>query len=1057
MRTYDHSYRFGLSLKQSLRLRRNRWKVTIGAAALSLALLPVVATAVNGVKLAQNVKPNPNDGSVGEYCSANYPGTQGIVFSTGSSSTNTQGEVVKTEGNFTLTWTEAFASNTITGEIVSLINNTTSDPVSYVAAFLFAGGNDAYLFATGTPVFSNLIGGTPPADQLIATDFNGQNFSHWGFCAYPRLVPVSVKKNIVGGGTGTFTFSIDCRIATSTTTTASFTGYPLDLVVTVTTGGTATAQSPVLVPEGAACTVTEKPGIGDEALYAHEGPQTVDPAIAPIVTFNNVRKVGKLSFTKTIINPITGEDPTFTFSLDCTNDTYDVATFTLPSGGSLTYTTGEIPVGVSCSVTEAAAPGYTTTGSPTASTAVVAGQTTAIAGITNTRNVGYFRIAKTTSDSSTAVFTFEVTCGTAATLTIPLPGGSLSGVFGPYPTGTSCTIHELGDSPDRYEEAPDQTFSVGQNTFTTATTYTFTNRLKVGSLRFTKVVKGAVIGETPSFMFALNCSPDTPNSYDTTFSLPTATGSLVYEVADVLEGTTCTVTETGATPTSVWNVTGSPTAVATIEAGKLSELTITNERKRGSLVIKKVVDDGGPGPFSVDYSCAFGGTVVADGTDVGFSPTSPITVSDLPTGTVCTFTEDAAPGYTTSYSVVSPRTISEGVNEVVVTNKVIPPKLTLKKVVVKPATSTNATTAADWLLTNTPSTLVANTNITLTETPKATVTGTWIASEWVCAGSGLLSQSGSVIRLDRGADVTCTITNTLVDVLIAKDVAKMVGADCLGGDEVWVDQLSLVVATTPLCYRFTVTNTGSVTLDPVTVSDALLGLTNITCGSGLLTPGASASCIQASVAAYTAGAVRTNTAIVTGCATGTNTCVKDDDTATYVAAYQGFTPGFWKQHTAADAKNAWVATYIGACIPPLRGSTLTSTDYWNTPVTAIFPTIGAAPVSSGRSTVAINNYNGVGKPLTLVQALGLSGGSGDAGANGNLLRAAVASWLNACFVATDNPTNIGLTWPLSNAQIQAEVATSFGGTRAVRLALATKYDGWNNVATHFIDWSKSGQ
>jgi Prealbumin-like fold domain len=382
--------------------------------------------------------------------------------------------------------------------------------------------------------------------------------------------------------------------------------------------------------------------------------------------------------------------------------------------------------------------------------------------------------------------------------------------------------------------------------------------------------------------------------------------------------------------------------------------------------------------------------------------------------------------------------------------------LTLVKSVVKPAGSTNPAVPSSWTLSASPSAPKAGQSVTLSETPTAGVSGTWVASGWECSGAGLASQTGSVIVMNRAAEVTCTITNTLVDIMILKDVAIQVGADCAGGDEVWVDSLSMVVTGTKLCYRFRIINTGSAPLENVTLTDAMLGLNGITCGITTLGVNSATGCVQPHTASFTSGVVRTNTAVATGCATiGTKPCVKDDDTATYVASYQGFTPGFWKNHTAVNSNNAWRSVYIGKCIPPLVESTPGAGDYWNTPVTTIFPGTGSAVAFNGKSIVTIANYNGTGKPMTLLQALGLAGGAGDAGGNGILLRAATSSWLNACYNETDPTLQIGLTWPVSSANISATtVSALMTQTRAQRIALAGQYDLWNNTATHFIDWTK---
>jgi hypothetical protein len=1036
------------------------------AAALAVALgllgsTPIVARAIDGVGPLD--LPNPNTNSVQVYCTANYPGTEAVVISTGSVSNG--GTNQRVDQGYFLKWKETYVpsgvgtTNNVEAEIFELrVGSSTGERLEYVAAFSFVGGNDTYLFAIGTPVQSSTVGATPPADSLKMANFNGSNFTQWGFCAYATKVPVSITKTVSGGLSGNFVFTVSCTILSAGKTIA-VSGYPLDVNVSVTNGGPVTVVAPITVPVGSSCTATEKAGAGDEPKYTHEGPQTKVTAVdGANFAFTNVLRTGKLSFTKTVSGAVAGEDYSFRFALNCDDDTYDVNPIVLSSAGSLTFTSVDIPAGVACNITELSstpAGAWNVEGSPTAPVTVVRGATTAIPGITNTRKVGYFSVAKTTSDGGAATFTFDVTCGgVLVSENLAVIAGGVSSVVGPIPTGTSCTITENPDEPDLYQEGAPQTFTITESTVATAAVKSFVNVRRTGKLSFTKTVVGAVEGEAYSFDFALDCAG---SAFDATFTLPDA-GSLVYTTGDIPSGTSCTVTETSAKPSGAWTVTGSPTGATEVVANATTPLSgITNTRKVANLTITKTVSDGGEGTFTVDYSCKLGTIVVREGSNVQVSPTTPIVVSNLPTSTICTVTEDAAAGYTTTYSTVGGVvTVSDTGATLAITNTAIDPKLTLVKRVVKPTGSSNPATASSWTLTANPAAPKAGQSVALSETPNAGLAGTWAASSWDCVGTGITSQNGSAVVMERAAEVTCTVTNTLVDIMIVKDVAKRVGVDCDGGDEVWVDNLSMVVTGTALCYRFTVTNTGSAPLDNISLTDAMLGLTATTCGSTSLAPGASTSCTTAHTATFTSGVVRTNVATANGCATiGAKPCVKDDDTATYVASYQGFTPGFWKNHTAVNSNNAWTATYIGACIPPLVETAAGLRDYWNTPVTTIFPGTGTAVAFKGKQVVSIANYNGTGKPMTLLQALGLSGGGGDAGANGILLRAATSSWLNACYNETDPTLAIGLTWPESSAKISTDTVSALTTqTRTQRISLAGKYDLWNNTATHFIDWNK---
>ncbi|MFA6575392.1 MAG: DUF11 domain-containing protein, partial [Nocardioides sp.] len=93
-----------------------------------------------------------------------------------------------------------------------------------------------------------------------------------------------------------------------------------------------------------------------------------------------------------------------------------------------------------------------------------------------------------------------------------------------------------------------------------------------------------------------------------------------------------------------------------------------------------------------------------------------------------------------------------------------------------------------------------------------------------------------------------------------------------------------------ITYGFKVTNTGNVTLDPVTVHDPLFAgaAPNVTCPSGALAPGASKTCTSKTYpltqADVNAGEVD-NTATATGTAPNDTEVTDDDSTTTTIAAH----------------------------------------------------------------------------------------------------------------------------------------------------------------------------
>jgi hypothetical protein len=86
------------------------------------------------------------------------------------------------------------------------------------------------------------------------------------------------------------------------------------------------------------------------------------------------------------------------------------------------------------------------------------------------------------------------------------------------------------------------------------------------------------------------------------------------------------------------------------------------------------------------------------------------------------------------------------------------------------------------------------------------------------------------------------------------------------------------------------------------------------------------------------------------------------------------------------------------------------------------------------------DLNGDGKADTFMDALRYQGGSGVAGAQRILLRAAVAAWLNAA--------HDGLGYPLTRAEFITEVKDALAsGDRQRMLALTAELDRLNNLGT----------
>ncbi|MGH3368714.1 MAG: DUF5979 domain-containing protein, partial [Nocardioidaceae bacterium] len=133
----------------------------------------------------------------------------------------------------------------------------------------------------------------------------------------------------------------------------------------------------------------------------------------------------------------------------------------------------------------------------------------------------------------------------------------------------------------------------------------------------------------------------------TDIPITTTTADPVSEnIPDIPVGTVCTVTED--TPPSDFTLTNTDPATGTVTIDADGEtVTFTNTRKTGSLVIDKTVVGGtGSESFSVDVDCNDG--TAHDKSNEPITDTTDITITGIPTGTVCTVTEDADPLFTTT-------------------------------------------------------------------------------------------------------------------------------------------------------------------------------------------------------------------------------------------------------------------------------------------------------------------------------------------------------------------------------------------------------------------------
>ena len=278
--------------------------------------------------------------------------------------------------------------------------------------------------------------------------------------------------------------------------------------------------------------------------------------------------------------------------------------------------------------------------------------------------------------------------------------------------------------------------------------------------------------------------------------------------------------------------------------------------------------------------------------------------------------------------------------------------------------------------------LLANQLHTVSETAGTEEDGTITdLADYVTEIGGDCAADGS-ITLGLAENKTCTITNKRVYVEIVKKISK--DYDPLTMEGSWHNFVEVVVGT-PLYYTFTVTNTGGVGLETVVVTDPTLGELlygnpdHEFCIIENLPVGESAACVTDPLAPEPFGPTSAlftgenefneNTATAEGCTQGV--CDSAEDTVRYIALHWAFTPGFWKNHgpSAPSGNDAW--GYTAYETTGLLCDTFANANIYydcnNTP----FP--------------------------TFLWGLNLRGGKDELGASEILLRAAVASLLDASF------------------------------------------------------------
>jgi uncharacterized repeat protein (TIGR01451 family) len=154
------------------------------------------------------------------------------------------------------------------------------------------------------------------------------------------------------------------------------------------------------IPTGLECTVTEPTvpaGWTFVSTTPADGNVTVVKGTPTEVqlTVTNVRATGVITVTKNLVGAANGAATSFTFDVDCPGTSYDQSlAIAVANGTSASKTTGAIPTGLTCTVTERSVPDWKLTQVVPANGAVQPGQTVAF---TNNRLQGTLTILKTVS------------------------------------------------------------------------------------------------------------------------------------------------------------------------------------------------------------------------------------------------------------------------------------------------------------------------------------------------------------------------------------------------------------------------------------------------------------------------------------------------------------------------------------------------------------------------------------------------------------------------------------------------------------------------------------
>ncbi len=491
-----------------------------------------------------------------------------------------------------------------------------------------------------------------------------------------RTVDIDFRVVCSNGFDQTVTVAVD-TVASATTTLGSL-GYD-DLP---------------LLPDDTTCSATETVPTGWAQTAAPAGAVTVDPDTTATLAFTNTRETADLTITVDVIGSTPGLDLSgvaFDITVVCDGgfSTTD-GTHTVPGPLTVSESTPlvipDLPVGTTCTVSQAAEDGFAVDTDEFVVTVPTGGTSVEFVDRTST-----ITITKTTQAADTHpivvddTFTFDVDCaGTTTTVSISTTDGSGS-VTTPndlhVAPGTACSVTERGLAGWTVDGASTLEIDTVE---ADPVDFDFTNVRDTATLTVTKTLDGVPAAfdlAAEAFDVTVTCSGDVAGGAVVVDTTVTADTPVVVE--DLPTGSVCTVVE-DADPR--FSTTYDPAATS----GAAGELTLTGdgtiEITNATSTISVTLDAVGPSAHGLDLEESFTVTIVCDGPDdvLRFSDTitlttdgSAVAVGDdhvvtagwggadaplLPPGSSCTISQAAPPtGWSLSDQPTGPLITEAGV------------------------------------------------------------------------------------------------------------------------------------------------------------------------------------------------------------------------------------------------------------------------------------------------------------------------------------------------------------------------------------------------------------